>query len=174
MPLEPICDPHALGSTLSTPAMPSKCPFCRQKYTQAAAYEKHSRTTHANVNIILASTTIRHPSSASHVLDTHTDVMGECPDSDYNSDPEPTRREHDVLSGDVVYECDTEVLNNTASCSGGQQRHFPGAREAIGDVNGFEQEISNQSDDPWAPFPSGQGFRLASWLLQVESKVPKS
>jgi len=152
--------------------MPSKCPFCRQKYTQAAAYEKHLRTTYANVNIILTSTTIGYPSSASHVLDTQTDVVGERPDSDYESNPEPTGREHDVLSGDVVYESDTEVLNNTASFSGGQQTHFPGAGEAIGDVNGFEQEISNLCDNPWAPFPSGQGFRLASWLL--ESKVPKS
>jgi len=78
--------------------MPSKCPFCRQKYTQAAAYEKHLRTTHANVNIILASTTIRYPSSASHVLDTQTDVVGERLDSDYESDPKPTGREHDILS----------------------------------------------------------------------------
>ena len=82
--------------------MPSKCPFCRQKYTQGAAYEKHLRTTHANVNIILAPTTIRYPSSASQVLDTQTDVVGERPDSDYESDPEPTGREHHVLSGDVV------------------------------------------------------------------------
>jgi len=64
------------------------------------------------------------------------------------------------------------VLNNTASCSGGQQTHFPGAGEAIGDLNGFEQAISNLCNDPRAPFLSGQGFRLASWLL--ESKVPKS
>ena len=152
--------------------MPSKCPFCQQKYTQAAAYEKHLRTTHTNVNIILASTTIQYPSSASHVLDTQTDVVGERPDSYYESDPEPTGREHDVLSGDVVYESDTEVLNNTASFSGGQQTHFPGAREAIGDVNGFEQEISNLCDNPWAPIPSRQGFRPASWL--VNSKLPNS
>jgi len=61
MPLEPMGDPHALGFTLSTPAMPRKCPFCRQKYTQAAAYEKHFPTTYPNVNIINASTTIRYP-----------------------------------------------------------------------------------------------------------------
>jgi len=152
--------------------MPSKCLFCRQKYTQAAAYEKRLPTTHANVNIILASTTIRYPSSPSHVLDTQTDVVGEHPGSDYESDPEPTGRKHDVLSGDVVYESDTEVLNNTASFCGGQQTHFPGAREAIGDLNGFEQEIRILCDDPWTPFPRGQGFRLPSWLL--ESKVPKS
>jgi len=88
--------------------------------------------------------------------------VGERPDSDYESDPERTGREHHVLCGDVVYESDTEVLNNTASFSGGQQTHFPGAGETIGDVNGSEHEISNLCDDPWAPFPSGQGFTLAS------------
>jgi len=98
--------------------------------------------------------------------------MGERLDSDYESDPEPTGHEHDVLSSDVVYESDTEVLNNTASFSSSQQKHCPGAGEAIGDVNGFKQDISNLYDDLWAPFPSGQGFRLAAWLL--DSKVPKS
>jgi len=152
--------------------MPSKCPLCRQKYTQAAAYEKHLRIIHANVNIIVASTTIRYPSSASHVFDMQTNMVGAGPDSDYESDPEPTGCEHDLLDADVVYESDTEVLNNSASFCGGQQAHFPGAGEAIGDVNEFEQEIRlrNLCYDPWAPFPSGQGFRLASWLL--ESKVP--
>jgi len=71
-----------------------------------------------------------------------------------------------------VYESATAVLNNRASFSGGQQTHFLGAGEATGNVNGFEQEISNLCDDLWAPFPSGQGFRLASWL--PGSKVPKS
>jgi len=98
--------------------------------------------------------------------------VGERPDSDHESDPEPTDHEHDVLSGDVVYESDTEVLNNTASLSGAQQRHFLGPGEAIGDLNVFEQEISNLWDDPWAPFLSGQGFRLDSWRL--DGKVPKS
>jgi len=93
-------------------------------------------------------------------------------DSDYESDPVPTGCKHDVLSGDVVYKCYTEVLNNTACFSGCQKRLFPGGGEAIGDMNGFEQEIINLCDAPWAPFPCGNGFGLASWLLK--SKVPKS
>ena len=101
-----------------------------------------------------------------------TNVAGERPDWDYESDPEATGREQDVLSGDVVYESDIEVLNNTPSFSGGQQTHFPGAGKPIGDVYGFAQEISILCDDPWAPFHGGQGFRLASWL--IESKVPQS
>jgi len=54
-------------------------------------------------------------------------MMGECPDSDYESDSEPTGREHDVLSGDVASESDTKVLNNTAPFSGCQQTYVPGA-----------------------------------------------
>jgi len=107
--------------------MTSKCPFCRQKYTQAAAYEKHLQTTHANVNIILASTTIRYPLSPSQVLDAQTDIVGECPDSDYESNPKPTRRKHNVLSGDIVSKSDTEVLNNTTPFSGSQQTDVPDA-----------------------------------------------
>ena len=98
--------------------------------------------------------------------------MGERPDSDSEFDPKPTGPEQAILNGDVVYQSDTEVLNNTASFSGGQQTLFPGAGEAIGYVNGLAQEISNLCNDPWARFPSGPGFRLASWL--PESKVPKS
>jgi len=64
------------------------------------------------------------------------------------------------------------VRLTTAAFSSGQQTHFPGAGEPIGDMNWFEQEISNLCDNPWAPLPSRQGFRLAAWLLL--SKVPKS
>jgi len=85
-----------------------------------------------------------------------------------NSDPEPTGREHDVLSRDVVYKSDTEVLNNTASFSGGQQMHFLGAGEPIGDVNGCEQEISNLCDDPGAPFSAGKGSGLPLGSLRVK------
>jgi len=154
--------------------MPSKCPFGRQKYTQAAAYGKHLRTTHANVNIILASTTIPYPSSASHVLHRETDVIGERPDSDYESDPEPAGPEHNLLSGDVVYKSDTEVLNNTASFSSGQQRHFPESGEAIGDVNGFEQEISNLCDDPWHHSPAGKGSGLPLGSVRVKYRSQES
>jgi len=59
-PLEPMCDPPAFGSTLSTFAMTSKWQFCRQKYTQAAAYEKHLQTTQANMHIILTSPLLYH------------------------------------------------------------------------------------------------------------------
>jgi len=71
------------------------------------------------MNSVHTSSTIRYPSSASHVFDRQTDIVGECPNSDYESDPEPTGREHVLLSDDVAYESDTGELNNTASFTGG-------------------------------------------------------
>jgi len=34
------------------------------------------------------------------------------------------------------------------------------------DFNSVEHEYRNLWDDPWAPFNSGRGFRLASWLIE--------
>jgi len=99
-------------------------------------------------------------------------AVWEGPDSDYESNPGPTGPEDNILSGEVVYESNTEVLNNIASFSGGQQIPVPGTGEALADMNGFEQQISNLWNDQWVPFHSRQGFRLDSWHL--ESKVPKS
>jgi len=66
--------------------MPSKCPFCRRKYTQSGAYDKDLRTAHRGLDIVLASTVqyINMESSISH----NTDVS-ECQDSDCESDPGP-------------------------------------------------------------------------------------
>ena len=36
--------------------MPVKCSFCRKRYARAGAYEKHLRSGHANLDIVLAST----------------------------------------------------------------------------------------------------------------------
>ena len=61
-----------------------------------------------------------------------TDVVGERRDSDYESDPEPTGHQHDVLSGDVVYESDTEVLNNTAAFSAANKHIFRELEKQLG------------------------------------------
>ena len=156
--------------------MPSKCSFCRKKYTQAGAYEKHLRTAHANLDIILAST-VRYTSSAiTYHKDTETDLLHheghERPDSDYESDLDSTGRGHDAFTDDIAKESDTEMLNGTPGSLAGQQTHYEGSGEAVGDVNGFEQECDILSKDPWAPFTSAHGFKLASWFIQ--NKVSKS
>ena len=95
------------------------------------------------MNIIIASNNIGDQSWAGYDLDTRTDIVVVRLNSDHEFNPEPTGCEHHVLSGDVVYDSDTEVINMTSSVSGGTPSLFPGAGEAIEDVNGFEHETSH-------------------------------
>jgi len=147
--------------------MPSKCPFCRRKYIRSGAYEKHLPTAHANLDLVLAST-VGYPSSGDISNDVETCILyhpeaSELQDSDYESDPDPTGHELDAFT---PHESDTEIQDNSTSSLPGRQAHYPRAGEAIGDVDGFEQENSNISDDPWAQFSCAQGFKLASWFIQ--------
>lgn len=153
--------------------MPSKCPFCRRKYMRSGAYEKHLRTAHANLDIVLAST-VRYTSSVDIINDVETSILhpreaSELRDSDYESDPDPTGHELDAFT---AHQSDTEIPDDSTSSLPGRQEHYPRAGEAIRDVEGFEQEHSNLCEDPWAPFSSAYGFKLASWFIQ--GKVPKS
>ena len=133
------------------------------------AYEKHLRTAHAGLDIVLASTVqyINIEPGVSHNPD-----ASERQDSDYESDPGPARLEPDEFSRDIAYESDTEVLDDATSASAGKQIRYEGAGEVIGDVHGFEDEHSDLCEDPWAPFNSAQGFKLASWF--IDGKVSKS
>jgi len=99
----------------------------------------------------------------------HHPEASELQDSDYQSDPDSTGHELDAFT---AHESDTEIPHDSTSSLPGRQEHYPRAGEAIGDVDGFEQENSNLCEDPWAPFSFAQGFKLASWFIQ--SKVPKS
>jgi len=149
--------------------MPSKGPFCRRKYTRSGAYEKHLRTAHAGLDIVLASTVqdINMESSVSRNSD-----ASEHQDSDSKSEPGPAGSEPDKLCRDIAYESDTEVFDEATSPSASKQIHYKGAGQVIGDVDRFEHEYSNLCDDPWAPFNSEQGFKLASWF--IEGNVSKS
>ena len=150
--------------------MPSKCSFCRKKYTQASAYEKHLRTVHANLDIILASTVQYTSSAIAYNNDTETDLLylegHERRDSDYESDPDSARHEHDAFNDNIANASDTEIPNGTPGLLAGKETHYEGSGEAVGDINGFEQECDDLSKDPWAPFTSAHGFKLASWFIQ--------
>ena len=150
--------------------MPSKCSFCRQKYTQFGAYEKHLRTAYRGLDIVLASTVqyFNMESSVSHNQD-----ASERQDSDCESDPGPPGSDPNAFYWDIAYKSDTEGLDDaTTSPSASKQIPYKGAGEATGDVHGFEHAYSNLCEDPWAPFNSLQGFKLASWF--IEGKVSKS
>jgi hypothetical protein len=148
--------------------MPSKCPFCRRKYSRSGAYEKHLRTAHASLDIVLASTVQYNNIQTGELLNADA---SERQDSDYESDPGPAGLEPDAFCPDIAYESDAEVFDTTSACAG-KQNHFEGAGEVIGDVAGFEDEHSNLCADPWAPFNSAEGFKLASWF--IDGKVSKT
>jgi len=148
--------------------MPSKCPFCPREYSRSGAYEKHLRTAHASRDIVLASTVQYNNIQTGELLNADA---SERQDSDCESDPGPARLEPDAFCPDIAYESDAEVFATTSPCAR-KQNHFEGAGEVIGVVAGFEDEHSNLCADPWAPFNSAEGFKLASWF--IDGKVSKT
>ena len=150
--------------------MPIKCAFCRRKYAQAGPYEKHLRTAHANLDIVLAST-VRYTN-----IDAETNLLHdegqERLDSDYQSEPEPNGCELDAYMDDIAHESNTEIVGDSTPSILATQEHFERARDAIRDVKGFEREHHNLCNDSWAPFTSASSFKLAFWLIQT--KVSKS
>lgn len=151
--------------------MPVKCSFCRRKYARAGPYEKHLRTAHGNLGIPQLFT-IQHTPSTDCINQAEGDALlpnplthgGEQTDSDYESDADPGGCGPDAPT-------DAEAIVNT-SLAPSQLAYHPPAGQPIGYVKGFEEELRNLSANPWAPFPTAHGFKLASWF--IESKVPKS
>jgi len=97
--------------------MPSKWPFCRRKYIRSGAYEKHLRTVHSNLDIVLAST-LGYASSGDITNDVETSILHhpearERLDSDYESDPDPTGQELDAFA---AHQSDTEIPDDSTSC----------------------------------------------------------
>ena len=90
------------------------------------------------------------------------------PDSDYESDSDSTGHGHHTFIIDIATESDTERLNGTAGLLASKQTHYAGSGDAVGDVNGFEQECDLLSKDPWAPFTTAHYFKMASWFIQNE------
>jgi len=153
--------------------MPTICPFCRRIYILSGAYEKHLRTGHANLDIVLAST-VGYPSSRDIINEVERSILhhpegSELETSHYESNPDPTGQERDAFS---AHESDTEIPDDSTSSLPGKQEHYPRSRAEIGDVDGVAQENSNPCENPWAPFSCGQGFKRASWFIQ--SKSPES
>jgi len=115
--------------------MPNKCPFCRWKYSQSGAHENHLRNVHTNLEIVLASTVqycstvINHDNKSD--IKRHDGHQG--PDSDYKSDPEPTRHEYDVFN-DIRHKYDLEILKEPSSVLPSKPTIYEGAGSSISEV----------------------------------------
>jgi len=128
-------------------------------------------------DIVLAST-IRNP-PADALTDRATDLSDanqpiEHSDSHYESDPagDTAGSEHDAPDDTLRREPETEVLEDNTYPVAAEQEDYPAARAAIGEVKEYKEECRDVCENPWAPFASAQGFKLASWF--IESKVSKT
>jgi len=65
--------------------------------------------------------------------------------SDYEYDPDHTGHELDAFT---THKSDTEIPDDSTSSLPDRQEDYPRAREAIGDVDRFDQENSNLCEDP--------------------------
>jgi len=157
--------------------MPVKCSFCGKRYRRAGAYETHLRSEHVNLDIVLAST-IRNP-PADVLTHQGTDLSDanepiEHSNSDYKSDPAGDRAGSELNAHDdtLSREPETEVHEDTTYAVAAEQEDYPGPAEAIGEVKEYKEECKDLCENPWAPFASAQGFKLASCF--IESKVSKT
>jgi len=157
--------------------MPVKCSFCRKRYERAGAYETHLRSAHSNLDIVLASTLRNRPADVltdqgTNPSDANAPI--EHSHSDYESDPagDTAGSERDAPDDTLRREPKTEVLEDNTYPVAAEQEDYPGAEKAIGEVKEYKEACRDLCENPWAPFASAQGFKLASWFL--ENKVSKT
>jgi hypothetical protein len=166
----------------------TKCPYCRQRYQQAAAYEKHLQKMHSDILSLQATVeqTLRVPTAfvrGKNPNQTNISItnrpLGDLSDSDYESDPSPeiidcdSYSASDTTDDDIRYDSDGEdIFQPPAQGRPLSQQTIPGAGRILGDVAGYAELNQAMMDDPWSPFSSETDFNLASWF--VRSKVAKS
>ena len=150
----------------------TKCPDCRRRYQQAAAYEKHIQTMH--LDIVLS---LRAIADAASIGPTFVrDELENLTDSDYESDCRLKIPDFHTASdeiNDMQNDSDMEDVSHppVCVCSSGQET-IPGAGRPLGEVACYTELNKGMTDDPWSPFSSENDFNLASWF--VRSKVAKS
>jgi len=103
----------------------------------SGAYEKHLRTAHAGLDIVLAST-VQYINIEPRVL--HNPDPSGRQDSYYETDVGHAGLESEEFCRDISYKSDTEVLDDAASAFDRKLIHYEGAGEVIGDVHWFEDK----------------------------------
>ena len=144
----------------------TKCPYCRRRYQQAAAYEKHLHTMH--LDIVLSLNAIADAASSTARPTFVRDELENMTDSDYESDPGLEIADIHTTSGeidDMHNDSDTEDVSHPpvhARPSG--QETIPGAGRPLGEVAGYTELNKAMTDDPWSPFSSEDDFNLGAGL----------
>ena len=148
-------------------SLSTKCPYCRRRYKQAAAYEKHLETMHHDILLSLRAivdTTL--PGLWAFASDENSN-QGE---SEYESDPMLEIADCYTPSndpGDMQHDSDEEDFAQPPNRGRpSREESIPGAGRALGNVAGYTELNASMKDDPWNPFSSEANFNLASWLVR--------
>lgn len=154
----------------------TKCPFCRQRYVRASAYEKHLRSRHPQLykSLYKSKADVPRPRSSSADAGQYPEDPEELEEvsypagvnqSDYESDPSGSEAEERASDGE-------ENPAPTFSNTGSRVDVYEDAGRPLRDVNRdfwFEEGLLK---DPWRPFQTLDDFKLAKWFIM--SKVPRS
>jgi len=115
-----------------------KCPYCRRRYRQAAAYEKHLETIHHDIHLsfrAIVDTTL--PGLRGFAPDENSDQG----DSDYESDPMLEIEDCCAASndpGDMQHDSDEEDFSQPLDCGRpSSQESIPGAGRGLGIPEGL-------------------------------------
>jgi len=154
-------------------SLSTTCSYCRRRYEQTTAYEKHLETMHHDILLSLRAIVDRTlPGLRAFAPDENSDQG----DSDYESDPMLEIADCYAASndpGDMQHDSDEKDLSQPPDRGRpSSQDSFPGAGRARSNVADYTELNEPMKDNPWNPFSSEADFNLASWL--VRSNVSKS
>ena len=158
----------------------AKCPFCRQRYVRASAYEKHLQSRHQELyeNLYKSKADLSRPVSPpsdSGDSPAEPEELEEAPytagvnQSDYESDPSDPEAEEHASDGE---ENQDPTASSDSSNTGSRVDTFRDAGSPLRNVHRdfrFEEGLLR---DPWRPFQDLDDFKLAKWF--ITSKVPRS
>ena len=130
-------------------SLSTKCPYCRLRYQQAAAYEKHLEPMHHDLHLSLhAIVDTILPGLRAFTPDENSDQG----DSDYESDPMLEIAGCYAASndpGDMQHDPDEEDLSQPPDCEcPSSQESIPGAGRALSDVAAYTELNKSMKNDP--------------------------
>lgn len=156
----------------------TKCLFCRRRYLQAAAYEKHLQSRHAELYESLYKSTFTASPHAFSPTDSYAQLV-EAEKSDIGIYP-PGVNESDYESDHGSVPSDSEehpsdgedIPAAVVAKTGSRVDQYKNAGRPLKNTDPSLRFEMGLLDDPWRPFHALDDFKLAKWF--ITSNVPRS
>jgi len=149
-------------------------PYCRRRYQQAAAYEKHLHTMHRDIILSLrANADLYSPGPPAFLRDENINQSDSDYKCDYRQEIADCRTASSEIDDDMQNDSDAEDISHPPVCGRPlSQETISGTGRRLSDVADYTKLNRAMTHNPWKPFSSEDDLNLASWL--VRSKVAKS